>query len=182
MERSINLSNLYSRNINVEFDGIPDTVDQNKLKSSVVKIKNAMGIDCIENIEACHRLRSKVVPKPTIIQTKRAIVEQIFEKRKKLAEVAIRAELPERTKVYVNNNLCPKLKDLAYNCRRLKRDHIISDTWSFNGEVKIKHLNRKIEEVSQELDLFKEFPEYQSFSFDTTFCKNSVSKDQEDIA
>ena len=49
--------------INVEVDGIPDTVDQSKLKSSVVKIINAMGIDCIEkDIEACHRLRSKVVP------------------------------------------------------------------------------------------------------------------------
>ena len=61
-----------------------------------------MGIDCIEmDIEACHRHRSKVVPKPTIIQTKRAIVDQIFEKRKKLAEVAIRVELPERTKIYI---------------------------------------------------------------------------------
>ena len=73
------------------------------------------------------------------------------------------------------------MKDLAYNCRRLKRDHIISDTWSFNGEVKIKHLNGKIEQVSHELDLLKVFPEYQSFSFGTTFCKNSVSTDQEDI-
>ena len=39
----------------------------------------------------------------------------------------------------------------------------------------------KIEQVSHELDLVKVFPEYQSSSFDTTFCKNSVSTDQEDI-
>ena len=58
--------------------------------------------------------------------------------------------------------------------RRLKRDHIISETWSFNGEVKIY-----VGQLSRELDLYEVFTEYQSVVCDgvvwNTFVEQNSS-------
>ena len=179
MERSINVSNQYSRKVNIEFNGIPESVHQKDLKNTVVNIISALDIDCtVNDIEACHRL--KALHNPTIIQTKRSIVDQIIDKRKSLSKVSSAAGLPEDTIIYASHNLCPKFRDLSYNCRSLKRNKLIADTWSFNGVLKIKLLDDKILQISHESDLYKVFPEFQLFTFDTDFCKNALMVDVDD--
>ena len=176
VERTINLNQQNSRKNNLEFNGIPEDINQDDLKTTVVKIINALEIPCVDDdIEACHRLSSKLVPKPTIIRAKRNLIEKIVFNRKKLENVAATAELPPETRLFVNNNLCPHMKDLAFNCRILKKKEVIADTWSFNGILKIKMNDGEIIRISHEVDLYNLFSEFEDFTFDREFCSNATA-------
>ena len=85
------------------------------------------------------------------------------------------------TTFYVKNNLCPSFKDLAFNCRKLKKSGLISDTWCANGNIKIKFSDTNIETISHEYDLYEFFPDFQDFSFDTSryIGSNFESSDDE---
>ena len=78
VERSMNLFQQNSRKNNLEFDGIPDSVTQEKLVPLITKMVNALDIKCTEDdIEVAHRLKSKKSPKTTIIRAKRNLLEKI---------------------------------------------------------------------------------------------------------
>ena len=72
------------------------------------------------------------------------------------------------------------MRDLAYNCRLLKKEARIEDTWSFNGILKIKKLCGEIVIIEHEVDLYELFPDFKDFLFDINFCK-SVACDEADI-
>ena len=64
-------------------------------------------------------------------------------------------------------------KTLAYNCRKLKRGKYIHDTWTFDGNVKIRGEDDNIHNINHEMDLYRLFPEYNEFSFHTDFLANA---------
>ena len=69
---------------------------------------------------------------------------------------------------FVNESLSPSAKTLAFNCRKLKKAGLITDTWCSNGKIKIKTLVNKIEVIAHEYDLFNLFSDFTDFSFDTS--------------
>ena len=75
-------------------------------------------------------------------------------------------------KFYVNANLCPAFKNLAYNCRLLKKKGQILDTWSNHGKVVVKLHGNTIKNLIHEMDLFNLFPNFNSFTFNTDFYKS----------
>ena len=181
VERTMNLNQQNSRKNNLEIHGLPDNIQQTNLKSQIVKIVNALDIRCGEDdIEACHRLKSKFSPKPTIIRARRNLLEKIVDKRKEVNNIVTAVGLPQDTKIYVTNNLCPHMKSLAYECRLLKQKNRIKDTWSFNGVLKIKRLNDDIIKISHEVDLFKLFPDFVDFSFNKIFCQTAMVEQDDD--
>ena len=76
-------------------------------------------------------------------------------------------------KIFVNNNLTPINKELSFNCRKLKREQLISDTWSSNGYVKLRGNDDSVFSINHEIDLFRLFPNYSEFTFDTDFLANA---------
>ena len=100
-------------------------------------------------------------------------VHNILEQSKDFTKVKTEALGIGKCRLFVNNNLTPKLKNLGFNCRKLKRLNLIENTWSFNGVAKIKLLNGHVKKISHELDLFKEFPHFEDFSFDVDFLANT---------
>ena len=72
-------------------------------------------------------------------------------------------------RIYLNN--------LAFNCRLLKRDNLITDTWSAHGKVKLKLLDGTINIISHEIDLYRLFPESENFTFNTDFLGYADSED-----
>ena len=174
----MNLNHQNYRKSNLEIDGIPDNIVQNELKQKVTEIINALDIECVEkDVEVVHRLGGNNVPKTTIMKAKRSLIDAIVDKRKELATVPQKIDLPENSKLFVQNNLCPHMKSLDYNCRLLKKKELIKDTWSFNGILKVILNNGLVYKISHDVDLYKLFPEFEEFTFDMKFCKNRENDD-----
>ena len=49
--------------------------------------------------------------------------------------------------VFINDDLTARGANMAFDCRRLKKDKRITDTWTFNGKILIKDLNNKVNEI-----------------------------------
>ena len=87
----------------------------------------------------------------------------------------------ETNKLYINDNLSPVFKSLAYNCRLLKRENLITDTWYKNGYLKVKTLNGIVKVISHEIDIFKLSRDFNGFSFNTELYETIID-DEEDVA
>ena len=142
---------------------------------------NKVGIDCTpKDIEVVHRLPGRNIPQTTIIRRRRDFLEDIQANRKSLSKGGLEIGFPTGTAIYINCNLCPYLKGLAYHCRKIKRARLIEDTWVFNGKLKIKKLDGEICTIDHEFVLFNLFPDFNEYTFDTSFYKYILS-DERDI-
>ena len=183
-ERKLNEMDQHSRKVNLEIEGIPDSIEQKDLKNFAVEVFKHAGITPVSNedIEVIHRLRNKKTPHTTILKAKRDFIDRIYEKKKIIQGVAKRNMGLTNTILYINSNLCPAYKAIAYNCRKLKKSGLILDTWCANGQVKIKFSDNNVEKISHEYDLYELFSDFADFSFDTScysnFCSDDSSVDE----
>ena len=161
----------HRRKVNLEIDGIPASVEQDQLKGLAVEIFQHAGIRqvTVDNIEVIHRLPSKQVPHTKILKAKRDLMETVVEWKKAIRDVGhMNMGYGNAVKFYVNATLCPAYKNLAYNCRLLKKKGKILSTWSNDGKIKIKLNNNQVKLLTHEYDLFKLFPDFGEFSFKNT--------------
>ena len=173
IERDATLNNQNSRKNNFEMNGIPASISHDDLEGKVIDILNTNPIYNfkLEDMEACHRISSK--NSTTIIRMKnRRHTESILRHSKDFQGIQTEPLGLGKSKIFINNNLTPKLKT-SYNCRILKRNISIADTWSGNGILKIKLLNVEIKKISHERDLYREFPNFSGFTFDVEFLHNA---------
>ena len=170
-ERQVNLSEQNNRKNNLEISGIPVTVDDANLKSVVTKILNHAAVsDITENdIEAVHRLPGKTSPLSTIVRMRRNLVDEVKEldNKKKLKTAPSLLNFPAGTSFYVNDNLSPTMRNLAFNARQLKKKGVIADTWFANAAVRIRTHDKRVLKITHEMDLFDHFPDFTGFTFDT---------------
>ena len=169
-ERYMHKMDQHSRKVNMEIEGIPESVDQSSLKKTAVDIFHHAGIAPVTeaDIEVIHRLKSKRSPPTTILKAKRDFLEKVFAQRKSIVTVGTKLGFGQDVKLYVNCNLCPAYSNLAYNCRLLRKEGLIKNTWSTNGTVKIETVEGGIKVITHEADLVKRFTDFGGFSFDTT--------------
>lgn len=182
-ERQVNQTEQNNRKNNLEIDGIPETVDSANLKSAVARILNhAATSEITENdIEAVHRI-GKTSPKSTIVRMRRNLVDEVKElpNKKKLRTAPSALNYPAGVKLFINDNLSPNMRTLAFNARVMKRQKVIADTWFSNAAVRIKKHDQQIVKVTHEIDLFENFPDFKQFSFDTSLYERS--DDEDDMA
>ena len=179
-ERASNIAAQHSRKVNLEIDGIPDTVNQENLKKTVIGIFSLAGVDNQHenDIEVIHRLNAKKIPKPVIFKARRDFLDRVLKMKKDIQKLN-----PEMTgfepgtKFFINNNLCPAFSKIAFNCLKLKKSKEIADTWYNNTSIKIKTNEGLVKEITHEVDLVNLFPEYEHFTFDTRFYINVKSED-----
>ena len=60
--------------------------------------------------------------------------EKIMDNRKKITAIDTESLGIGSTRIYLNNNLTPKHKELAFNCRQLKQDKLLEDAWNSNAK------------------------------------------------
>ena len=178
MERQLNRVEQNHRKSNLEFDGIPQSVTQDELKTTVVKIVNSISPSKIDvnDVEAVHRLPSKRNPQPVIVRMKRNHIDLVHDNRKKLKNIGESLDL-QGSGIYVNHNLSPNMKTIEFNARKLLRDGLISGVWFANMSVRIKCLNGKVLSIGHEFDLYENFPAYENFSFDCDFYERVLNND-----
>ena len=111
------------RGINIEIHGIPEEISDKVLVRTAIGKLNRIDAPCnVEHIQRCHRLptRNNTV-NPTIVKfTNQFYAEKTHENKKKLNKVDP-GELTIENNFFINYNLTPVMKNLAFNCRRLKR-------------------------------------------------------------
>ncbi len=50
--------------------------------------------------------------------------------------------------VYINDDLTSRRAKMAFDCRTLKKQKKIADTWTFNGKILIKDLTSNVTEIN----------------------------------
>jgi len=150
----------YSRRECLEFSGIPLSVEHNDLEEKVLFILKKIDVDIpSQNIEACHRVGKQGT---TIVKfSRRKDISKIFLNKKKLKHVDENSLLiPENTRIYINESLCPAYRDIWHKCKKLWNEKRIARFWTSNGAVriKIKQLGNPIV-ITHLSDLKKEFPD-----------------------
>ena len=150
----------YSRRECIEVVGLPDSTTDNEVCSVFKKI----GVDVsVDNIEACHPLKSDNKNKIIVKFSKRKDCQAVLENKKKLKNLS-NEELGVETnsKVFVNESLCKYYKLLWSQCKSLWNDKMIFAFWTTNGSLKLKfRQDGRVHTISHLEDLKELFPEYE---------------------
>ena len=155
----------YGRRNNLEITGIPDTITDDNLETTVVDIFNSVNTDKIseKDIEACHRIgKTKSNSKKTIVRlVNRKHCKNALYNRKKLKGFNSSTIGMPNAKIFINENLTSYNNKLAYHCRQLKRARLVHNTYTADGIV---HLVRtrterafKIHHKCKLMELYPDF-------------------------
>ena len=117
------------------------------------------------DIEAFHRLpqntRNRDKPATTIVRfINRKNVRKLIENRKNEVNFE-NLGLPQRKKLYFNENLCPYFHSIWVKCRLLKRAGLVKYVWTANGIPKIRRDDNSPQiKVTDENILYDLFPDF----------------------
>lgn len=142
MEHAVEEMEQYSRNRNIQIDGIPIQKDEN-LEEMVKVISKEIDVE-INNgeIDVVHRIptRSKKHPEPIIVQftTRRKRDEMIQKgKEKKINTTTFNLSGPTND-VYINEHLTKQRKQLVYEAKQIKKAKNYKFVWTKGGKVFIR--------------------------------------------
>ena len=120
----------YGRRNNLVISGIPDSVQDFDLESTVTSILSDTDVNVeSREVEGCHRIgKSNNGSKKTIIRfVNRKYYKKVLLNRKQLERIDLKKHhLVSDTRIFVNENLTMKNEHLAFNCRQLKKGTIYS--------------------------------------------------------
>ena len=182
LESRHNMLEQYGRRNNLEIKGIPNSVPQKDLESKVVNILSAIGVNVSkDDFEDCHRIgKSRDNSKKTIVRfTNRKIVKDALYKRKQLKNIDKAALEMQNAMLFLNENLSEENNKIAFLCRKLKREGVITNTYTANGIVRLSCVsikNGRIQKVPHISYLFENFPD---FDFG---LENNENDDESEVA
>ena len=134
--------NLYSRRDCLEFHGVPETPDE--ITDELVKqIGDLMAVEVKpSDISTSHRLPSKRGVIPTIIAkfARRSIRDKLYESKGKLknrSSADLGFARPDN-KLYVNESLTPKARELYYQVRQVRKSQRFKYAWTKYGKSYLK--------------------------------------------
>ena len=173
LEKSFYRSQQHGYGWNMEFEGIPSAVgdDPVKLEEAIIAILASIGVVVDHNeIDTVHRLPSKTVPKTTIVRFhSRKLVREVHDNKRKLNinDLNIVLEgLDANSKIFINASQSPYMKNIAFNCRQLKRDRLIEGVMiGKDGRLSVKLHDGNYLKIGHKNDLLVNFPDYENFMF-----------------
>ena len=180
LERACHGGLQHNRGWCIEVDGIPANVgdDPVQLERAFIHICNKINVMVDQyDVDTVHRLPSDRSPKPTIVRfNSRKVVRDLHENRSKLKDLEeLDLDIPglhRDSKIFIRTSQSPYTKNLAYNCRLLKRSNEIAQVITGkDGRLTIKTLHGEFVKIGHEQDLKNKFPDFPNFSFnvrDTT--------------
>ena len=119
LERQCWSNSQYSRRECLELTGIPETSDNNALKSTVLKIFERMEVKVDPNVEGYHWINSKNVPKRVVVKvSKRKDATKIRSFKRKLKDID-QTSIGINNTIHINHSLCTYYKMLWRKCKSL---------------------------------------------------------------
>jgi len=147
----------YSRRLNTEIANFPETENED-INCIIDKFMDIIGVDLKDNLVAYHRVptmnKSKI--KPIIIKFNTVLAKSNFmekSKRQNIMANQINSSL-SAVPVYINDHLCPELKQLLYKCKVFKKEKNYKFVWTKSGKIFIrKQEGSKIHVINSDSDL-----------------------------
>ena len=91
-----------------------------------------------EGIEACHRL-NKQSDRTIVKFSRRKVCEHVMRKKSELRKLKpSELDLPNGTKLYINESLCPYYRGLWNQCKKLCNKQGMFSFFTVNGSIRIK--------------------------------------------
>ena len=154
LERDSYAIQQYSRRECIEIAGIPTSIPNENVEAKCIEIINAIGVDVDGNdLQACHRLFSKDRVIVKFIHRKKAL-KCLYNKSKLKDIPGNQFGFQAKTKLYINESLCPPYRRLFGKCNQaLLKNKKIKNLWTFNGNIKIRLLDDQVHTIFHENDL-----------------------------
>ena len=148
----------YSRRDTLEVVGIPMSVRDNVLEQKVLIQEIGMDI-CDRDIQACHCLEDK---DETIAKfANRKDCFQILGVKKQLKDLDPAAvDLPEGTKIFINESLCPYYRGIWNKCKKLRDKQKVYQYYTINGLIRLPtEESGQAKTITHMVDLQNLFPD-----------------------
>ena len=159
LERQCWANAQYSRRECVEISGIPKSVEDNALESTLCKIFDKVGMEINQNhIEACHRVGRQ--GNAIVKFTRRKDCQHLLKIKKDLSKLTFEdINLARDTKIFVNQSLCAYYRVLWSKSKALHKMGLIFGYFVSNGTIKIrKQENGPTISITYVSDFEKYFP------------------------
>ena len=129
----------YQRRSNIVISGIPSSIKDENVGSTVVDILNKIDVPVApRDIQAAHRI-GRYKERTIVRFVNRKDAEAALSNRRTLKDFdATSVGLEKGTKIYIEENFCPFISKIGFMCRKLKRGKHIFSTWMGMGRVHIK--------------------------------------------
>ena len=128
----------YSRRDTLEIVGIPNSVGNSVLEETVGGVFKKIGVEIDErDVQACHRLKEK---ERTLVKfVKRKDCLQILKVKKELKSLdPMELDIPENTKIFVNESLCLYYRGIWNKCKKLRAIQKIHQFYTISGLIRVK--------------------------------------------
>ena len=129
----------YSRSECVEVVGLPSSIEDKDLEPTICRVLQHIGVGITgESIEACHRL-NKQSDRTTVKFSRRKDFEHAMRKKNELRKLKpSELDLPNGSKLYINESLCPYYRGLWNQVKKLWNKQGIFSFFTVNGSITIK--------------------------------------------
>lgn len=141
VEKSLNDLEQYTRRDSVEIRGIPlpEESQEEDTNEIVLQLSQKMGIPLErKDISVSHRIRSRSSVDPAIIVkfVRREVRERLYRARKRLKSITTADfGFSVEKKIFINESLTPKNKELFKDCLRFKKDNSFKFLWTNAGKI-----------------------------------------------
>ena len=99
---------------------------------------------------------SRVKPRPIIVKlASRRTKTRLMKSCKNLKENPVICNNGTNAKVYISDDLTKRRANIAFKARQLKRDKLISDTWTHDSNILVKDNYGRIKQVNTQQDISK---------------------------
>lgn len=146
LESSMDELEQYTRNKNVQIDGIPPKQDEN-LRDMMMEIGRKIEVEIkSEDIDAIHRIptRSSKAPEPIVVQflTRQMRDSVVLKAKNKKVYTKDLNIAGESKPIYVNEHLTRKKKHILFEARRIKFEKNYKFLWTKSGKIFIRKEER----------------------------------------
>ena len=141
VQKSLNDLEQYTRRDSVEIRGIPlpEESQEEDTNEIVLQLSQKMGIPLErKDISVSHRIRSRSLVDPAIIVkfVRREVRERLYRARKRLKSITTADfGFSVEKKIFINESLTPKNKELFKDCLRFKKDNNFEFLWTNAGKI-----------------------------------------------
>ena len=153
-------NNQYSRRECLENTSVPDSVSNDDLEETIIKIFDKLNVAIDpSNIVDCHWLKRNGPKKVIIKFTRRKDVNLVQKIKNKLKGMNL-SSIGINNPVFINDSLCSCYKMLWRKCKKLWPSKYIHAFWVSNGTLRLKITeNGGVHIITHSQDLDELFPE-----------------------
>ena len=150
--------NQYNRRENIVISGISESIGQRDLEKYVIDNLRYFGVHGLSSYEivACHRLQNKRRNVPANVIVRFVNRKRAYESLDKFYHYK---QNNRNCSLNIFENLCPYYQKLFSQCRKLKFQKKIVDTYTYEGKIFITMLDKQKKKIYHQHQLDELFPD-----------------------